>query len=61
MSKHKSPFLTLEQFIKEGTIFVSGSTYVGKADDGVEVDLGAVGCEASLREYLESHPTPSHW
>lgn len=54
-------FPVLASLLEAGTLTVDGSEYVGRAADGVEVAVGAVGQEPSAERYLKHHPTPDLW
>lgn len=56
-----SKFPVVDEALKEGKIWVENGEYVGRASDGVIVNLGAVGCEANLTLYLIIRPDPKDW
>lgn len=35
--------------------------YVGRASDGVEVQIGSIGEELTIENYLNEHPGPESW
>jgi hypothetical protein len=51
----------LTKLMDNGDIFLDGETYVGKASDGVEVQIGMVGEEDRIEKYLKSYPSPDTW
>ena len=55
-------FPTMSELLRTGAIWIEDeSEYVGKADDGTIVALGAVGFEESAERYLVANPNPSDW
>ena len=52
----------LEKLMEKGVIYIEcNRDYCGIASDGVEVQLGNVGQEDVINNYLETHPTPDTW
>ncbi len=51
----------LQALIDSGTVWIDGGNYVGKASDGVDVDIGEVCYEDTVEMYLAEHPTPNTW
>lgn len=45
----------------EGHLWFEGTQVIGRASDGVEVDLGDLRDRDSLRSYLQAHPGPENW
>ena len=41
--------------------WIENGCYVAKAADGQIVQIGNVGREKLVNEYLKDHPTPSSW
>jgi len=44
-----------------GIVWIEGTDYVGRASDGIVVQVGSVATEDATEDYLESHPFPSDW
>ena len=56
----------LQKLINQGIVKLDTSiphdnTYLGKATDGVWVQLGKEGDEKQIEEYLKKRPTPDKW
>ena len=51
----------LQRLLDLKLIWIDGGEYVGKAEDGEEVNLGMVGKEDALMDYLSMHPSPKDW
>ena len=51
----------LGRLLGNKVIAIEDNYYIGKASDGVWVQLGEVGREKDLEEYLASCPTPDRW
>jgi len=47
--------------IANKVIEIEDNYYIGKASDGVWVQLGEVGYEEELNKYLDACPTPDRW
>ena len=51
----------LQALMDAGSVWAEDGAYVGKASDGVIVQIGNVGHEDTVEMYLISNPTPHHW
>ena len=51
----------LAWLIANKVIETEDNYYIGKASDGIWVQLGEVGYELQMLSYLEVHPTPDTW
>lgn len=51
----------LDHLLKDGSVWLDGREYVGRATDGVEVSLGSLGDEEWIEKYLSANPTPDTW
>ena len=51
----------LVEMLNQGHVWVDGQSYMGKAADGVEIELGLVGYEMQIEEYLVEHCGPANW
>lgn len=51
----------LGELLEKQIVTVKNGTYMGVAADGKEVQLGNVGEEKKINEYLAKHPSPSTW
>jgi hypothetical protein len=57
----KAGLSILNARLADGTIYLDGSTYVGRATDGVEVQIGDTTAMRATLAYLVDHPTPDTW
>jgi 5-keto 4-deoxyuronate isomerase len=51
----------IANMVSSGTVRIDDGSYIATAADGIEVQLGTVGFEASLYDYLREHATPDTW
>lgn len=56
-SRHSTPILTA--FVSQGIVWYDGANYLGRAGDGVIVNLSHDA--VSAERYLQAHPNPSDW
>lgn len=54
-------FPTLAALLKAGTVWQEGSAYVGRASDGVVVQVGDTINIAGTERYLSARPNPKDW
>lgn len=55
------PTPILEGLEAKGIVWMEDGKYVGRASDGVVVDLGYAGYREEVERYLNDHPTPDTW
>lgn len=53
--------ILINLYMAAGIIWIEGSTYVGRASDGVVVILGSAHDLASVVDYVNQHPGPEWW
>ncbi len=58
-AKKALPTPTLDRLMAAGAVRKDGSSYVGTAADGVEVQFGAE--PSQVERYLTANPTPDKW
>ena len=51
----------LKMLLANKIIEIEDNYYIGKASDGIWVQLGEIGAEDQLELYLETYPTPDKW
>ncbi len=52
---------TLQGLMGAGIVYKDSDEFVGKADDGVEVNLGSELSIQTLYRYIAHHPTQLDW
>ena len=51
----------LARLIAAGTVWIEDSAIVGRASDGIAVQIGTVDTMEATERYLADHPNPSDW
>lgn len=61
MTQNHTPGPLLSELLSRAVVWVEDGTYIGRASDDVEVQLGMVGDEDRMERYLTACPTPESW